>query len=47
MPGRRSGRTWIFGRKVVLPAGVIERIDVDNRKVEVRLKKQQIGLSDI
>jgi hypothetical protein len=33
---------WIFGRKVVLPAGVIERIDVDNRQVEVRLTKDQI-----
>jgi hypothetical protein len=33
---------WIFGRKVVLPAGVIERIDLDNRKVEVRLTKDQI-----
>jgi hypothetical protein len=33
---------WIFGRKVLLPAGVIERIDLDNRKVEVRLTKEQI-----
>lgn len=33
---------WIFGRKVVLPAGVIERIDLDSRKVEVRLTKKQI-----
>jgi hypothetical protein len=33
---------WIFGRKVLLPAGVIERIDLDNRKVEVRLTKDQI-----
>jgi hypothetical protein len=33
---------WIFGRKVVLPAGVIERIDLDNRKVEARLTKDQI-----
>jgi hypothetical protein len=47
MPGRGSGRTWIFGRKVVLPARVIERIDLDDRKAEVRLKKEQIGLSDI
>ncbi len=23
---------WIFGRKVLLPAGVIERIDLDNRE---------------
>jgi hypothetical protein len=33
---------WILGRKVVLPAGVIERIDLDNRKAEVRLNKDQI-----
>lgn len=33
---------WIFGRKVVLPAGVIERIDLDNEKIEVRLTKEQI-----
>ncbi|HET9671271.1 MAG TPA: PRC-barrel domain-containing protein [Actinomycetota bacterium] len=33
---------WIFGRKVLLPAGVIERIDLDNRKVAIRLTKDQI-----
>jgi hypothetical protein len=33
---------WIFGRKVVLPAGAIERIDLDSKKVEVRLTKDQI-----
>jgi len=33
---------WIFGRKVVLPAGAIEAIDLDNRKIEVRLTKDQI-----
>src|SRR5687767_121806 len=33
---------WIFGRKVVLPAGIIELIDIDNRKVRVRLTKDQI-----
>jgi hypothetical protein len=33
---------WIFGRKVVLPAGAIERIDLDNRKVAVRFNKDQI-----
>jgi hypothetical protein len=33
---------WIFGRKVLLPAGVIERVDLDNRKIEVRLTKDQI-----
>jgi hypothetical protein len=33
---------WIFGRKVVLPAGAIEAIDLDNEKVVVRLTKDQI-----
>ena len=33
---------WIFGRKVVLPAGTIERIDLENRKVVVGLTKDQI-----
>jgi hypothetical protein len=33
---------WILGRKVVLPAGVIEQLDLDNRKVRVRLTKDQI-----
>ena len=33
---------WILGRKVLLPAGVIERIDLDNEKVDVRLTKDQI-----
>jgi hypothetical protein len=33
---------WIFGRKVVLPAGTIERIDLDGERVAVRLTKDQI-----
>ena len=33
---------WILGRKVLLPAGVIERIDLDNRKLRVRLTKDQV-----
>jgi hypothetical protein len=33
---------WIFGRKVVLPAGAIESIDLDAQKVAVRLTKDQI-----
>lgn len=33
---------WIFGRKVIIPAGAIEMIDLDNRKVHVRLTKDQI-----
>jgi hypothetical protein len=33
---------WIFGRKVVIPAGTIERIDVDDKKISVALTKDQI-----
>jgi hypothetical protein len=33
---------WIFGRKVVIPAGTIERIDVDDKKIFVGLTKDQI-----
>jgi hypothetical protein len=33
---------WIFGRKVLLPAGVIEEIDLDNRRIRVRFTKDQI-----
>jgi hypothetical protein len=33
---------WIFGRKVVIPAGAIERIDWDDEKVYVALTKDQV-----
>ncbi|PPL20249.1 PRC-barrel domain containing protein [Microterricola pindariensis] len=33
---------WIFGRKVILPAGTIERIDDADEKVYVDLTKEQI-----
>lgn len=33
---------WIFGKKRVLPAGVIDRIDMDERKVFVNRTKDQI-----
>lgn len=33
---------WIFGRKVMLPAGTIERIDWDDEKVYVDRTKDQI-----
>ncbi|MBM7790297.1 PRC-barrel domain-containing protein [Tenggerimyces flavus] len=33
---------WIFGRKVLLPAGVIDRIDPDEQKVYVDRTKDQI-----
>ena len=33
---------WIFGRKVMLPAGVVERIDTAQKKVYVDRTKDQI-----
>jgi hypothetical protein len=33
---------WIFGKKVMLPAGVIQRIDEDDEKVWVNRTKDQI-----
>ena len=33
---------WIFGRKVILPAGTVERVDDADRTVYVDLTKDQI-----
>jgi hypothetical protein len=33
---------WIFGRKVVLPAGVIDRIDTEHETVHVSMTKDEI-----
>jgi hypothetical protein len=33
---------WIFGRQVMLPAGLVERVDVANRRVYVRRTREQI-----
>jgi hypothetical protein len=33
---------WIFGKKVMLPAGVISRIDPDDHRIWVNLTKEQI-----
>lgn len=33
---------WIFGKKVLLPAGVIDRVDTDDEKVYVDLTKDEI-----
>jgi hypothetical protein len=33
---------WIFGKKVLLPAGVIDRIDLDNHRVFVNRTKDEI-----
>ena len=33
---------WIFGRKVMIPAGAVDQVDEYNRKVFVRLTKDQI-----
>lgn len=33
---------WIFGKKRMIPAGVVDTIDHENRKVSVRLTKDEI-----
>jgi len=33
---------WILGKKVMLPAGVIDRVDTDDEKVYVTRNKDQI-----
>ena len=33
---------WIFGKKVLLPAGVIDRVDLDEEKVYVNRTKDEI-----
>jgi hypothetical protein len=33
---------WIFGKKVMLPAGVVSRIDEGDRRIWVDLTKEQI-----
>jgi hypothetical protein len=33
---------WIFGKKVMLPAGVISRVDLDEEQVFVNRTKEQI-----
>ena len=33
---------WIFGKKVMLPAGVVDRVDLDTETVFVRYSKEQI-----
>jgi len=33
---------WIFGKKVLLPAGVIEMVDLDEQKVYVNRTKDEI-----
>jgi hypothetical protein len=34
--------TWILGKKVLLPAGVLERVDLDEEKVYVNRTKDEI-----
>jgi hypothetical protein len=34
--------TWIFGKKVLLPAGLVERVDRDEEKVFVDRTKEEI-----
>src|SRR5262245_12680742 len=36
---------WILGRKVVIPAGAIDRVDTDQKHVHVDMTKDQIKSS--
>ena len=33
---------WIFGKKVMLPAGVVDRVDLDTETVFVKCSKEQV-----
>jgi hypothetical protein len=33
---------WIFGKKRLIPAGVVAAVDVDNRRVRVNMTKDQV-----
>jgi hypothetical protein len=33
---------WIFGKKVLLPAGIVDRVDVESERVYVRRTKDEI-----
>jgi hypothetical protein len=33
---------WIFGKKVLLPAGVVERVDLDSESIFVNRTKDEI-----
>jgi hypothetical protein len=33
---------WIFGKKRMIPAGVVQRVDPENKKVFVSMSKEQI-----
>jgi len=33
---------WIFGKKRMIPAGVVQRVDPDEKKVYVNMTKEQI-----
>ena len=33
---------WIFGKKRMIPAGVVDRVDTDDKKVYVSMTKDQI-----
>jgi hypothetical protein len=35
-------RPWVFGKKVMLPAGIVERVDVTNKRVHVGQTKNVI-----
>jgi hypothetical protein len=33
---------WIFGKRVMLPAGLVERVDIANKRVHVRPTRERI-----
>jgi hypothetical protein len=33
---------WIFGKKVLIPASAVQRLDLDDNKIQLRLTKDQI-----
>jgi hypothetical protein len=33
---------WIFGKKVMIPAGLIERVDLDEERIFINQTKEQI-----
>src|SRR6266545_3172108 len=37
---------WIFGKKVLLPAGVVQRVDLDSETVFVNRTKDEINYRD-
>ena len=37
-----SAGPWTYGKRVLIPAGVVQEIDVDDRRVQLRLTRDEI-----